>query len=122
MADCTDNSSVRSAGIREQEAALAMAGSAGREYANAKKEMVAAVAQIERRVVQGGEMYRSLHMQIQTAHTYLTGRTIEDGNKEGWEALRSLLACDDPKPDWPLPGGMTDKETKDMSWNALTKA
>ena len=96
--------------------------SAGREYANAKKEMVAAVAQIERRVVQGGEMYRSLHMQIQTAHTYLTGRTIEDGNKEGWEALRSLLACDDPKPDWPLPGGMTDKETKDMSWNALTKA
>ena len=63
--------------------------SAGREYDNVKKEMMAAVAQIERRVVQGAGIYSSLHMKIHTAHTYLTGKTTEDGDKKGWEALRS---------------------------------
>ena len=35
------------------------------------------------------------------------------------------LACDVPKPDWPMPGEMTGKETKDMSEHidkSITKA
>ena len=89
---------------------------AGTEYAAAKTEMIKAVVQIEHSITQSGGAYSSLHGQVRRAHSYLTsaGTHGSPADDTGWEALRSMVACDAPKPDWPLPGGLTEKESKDM--------
>ena len=51
---------------------------------------------------------------VRGALTCLTTMSTEGGvtrrSRTAWNQLRRLIACDVPRPDWPLPGGLTEQE------------
>ena len=90
------------------------------EYQAARDEMEAAVRGVERAIITCGGEGSALLDRVRLARAYLSPRGgAADGDPAGgWEALRSLIACDAPEPDWKLAGGLTASERAEM-WKAV---
>ena len=72
----------------------------------------AEVQSIERQIVSMGGATSDLRAVVARAHAYLATDVAPRSAHpaEGWDALRRLIACDVPAPDWALPGGLTEDE------------
>ena len=91
-------------------------------YQRARLGLVESVRGIRATIQTNGGHGSALWWRVQTALQYLDssgGNNDEQDAQDGWQALRSLIACDVPKPDW-SPAGLSSSDQTAL-WKRMDK-